>query len=179
MRWIIRSLLAVGSELSAFIEEFAETFPPRFKELQNFRLIHEWVQWFCQFSSHLQHRGSAFPSSSKLTLFYLSFIVASTQHTFQKFHDVLSRLLGVQDHIALTHTTMGLRDRLLGRESNITSNPSSAKKTVEPPVPNASKPQITNRINAVYYPNWRIYRQQPPSSMNLRYITHIFYAFAW
>ena len=34
-------------------------------------------------------------------------------------------------------------------------------------------------INAVYYPNWRVYRQQPPSSMNLNYITHIFYAFAW
>ncbi len=34
-------------------------------------------------------------------------------------------------------------------------------------------------INAVYYPNWRVYRQQPPSSMNLEFITHIFYAFAW
>ena len=34
-------------------------------------------------------------------------------------------------------------------------------------------------INAVYYPNWRVYRQQPPSSMNLDFITHIFYAFAW
>ncbi|KAL9125576.1 MAG: hypothetical protein Q9217_005241 [Psora testacea] len=34
-------------------------------------------------------------------------------------------------------------------------------------------------LNAVYYPNWRVYRQQPPSSLNLSYITHIFYAFAW
>ncbi|KAL6715836.1 hypothetical protein ACLMJK_006797 [Lecanora helva] len=33
-------------------------------------------------------------------------------------------------------------------------------------------------INAVYYPNWRVYRSQPPSSLNLRFITHIFYAFA-
>lgn len=33
-------------------------------------------------------------------------------------------------------------------------------------------------INAVYYPNWRVYRHQPPSSLNLKFITHIFYAFA-
>ena len=37
----------------------------------------------------------------------------------------------------------------------------------------------SNFINGVYYPSWRIYRQQAPSSMNLEYITHIFYAFAW
>ena len=34
-------------------------------------------------------------------------------------------------------------------------------------------------VNAVYYPNWRVYKSQPPSSLNLKYITHIFYAFAW
>lgn len=34
-------------------------------------------------------------------------------------------------------------------------------------------------INAVYYPNWRVYKGLPPSSLNLRYITHVFYAFAW
>jgi len=33
--------------------------------------------------------------------------------------------------------------------------------------------------NAVYYPNWRIYRHQPPSSLNLGYISHVFHAFAW
>ena len=33
-------------------------------------------------------------------------------------------------------------------------------------------------INAVYYPSWRVYRQQPPSSLNLDYITHIYHAFA-
>ena len=32
--------------------------------------------------------------------------------------------------------------------------------------------------NAVYYPSWRAYRQQAPSSMNLERISHIFYAFA-
>jgi len=33
--------------------------------------------------------------------------------------------------------------------------------------------------NCVYYPNWKVYRQRPPSSMSLAYISHIFYAFAW
>ena len=32
-------------------------------------------------------------------------------------------------------------------------------------------------VNAVYYPNYRIYRQQPPSSLDISAITHIFYAF--
>lgn len=34
-------------------------------------------------------------------------------------------------------------------------------------------------VNALYYPNWRIYRQQPPSSLRLGYVSHVFYAFAW
>ena len=34
-------------------------------------------------------------------------------------------------------------------------------------------------INAVYYPNWKVYQGLGPSSLNLRCITHIFYAFAW
>lgn len=34
-------------------------------------------------------------------------------------------------------------------------------------------------LNAAYYPNWRIYRKQPPSSLRLGFISHIFYAFAW
>lgn len=34
-------------------------------------------------------------------------------------------------------------------------------------------------INAVYYPNWRVYKGFPPSSLNLKYVTHLFYAFAW
>ncbi|KAJ9648567.1 hypothetical protein H2201_000900 [Coniosporium apollinis] len=33
--------------------------------------------------------------------------------------------------------------------------------------------------NAVYYPNWHIYRNQPPSSLRLDVISHAFYAFAW
>ncbi|KAJ5921611.1 hypothetical protein N7454_009085 [Penicillium verhagenii] len=33
--------------------------------------------------------------------------------------------------------------------------------------------------NAAYYPNWRIYRKQPPSSLRLGFISHVFYAFAW
>ena len=34
-------------------------------------------------------------------------------------------------------------------------------------------------INAVYYPNWQVYKGFPPSSLNLKCVTHIFYAFAW
>jgi GH18 family chitinase len=33
--------------------------------------------------------------------------------------------------------------------------------------------------NGVYYPNWRIYRGQPPSVLNYNVISHVFYAFAW
>ncbi|GCB26686.1 endochitinase B [Aspergillus awamori] len=31
-------------------------------------------------------------------------------------------------------------------------------------------------LNAAYYPNWRIYRKQPPSALRLGFISHIFYA---
>ncbi|KAL8706726.1 MAG: hypothetical protein Q9201_000251 [Fulgogasparrea decipioides] len=33
-------------------------------------------------------------------------------------------------------------------------------------------------VNAVYYPNWKIYAQAPPSSLDLEHITHLYYAFA-
>ncbi|KAJ5613845.1 hypothetical protein N7528_007499 [Penicillium herquei] len=32
-------------------------------------------------------------------------------------------------------------------------------------------------INAVYYPSWRVYRGELPSSLNLSIISHVFYAF--
>ncbi|KAI5786407.1 glycoside hydrolase [Peziza echinospora] len=32
-------------------------------------------------------------------------------------------------------------------------------------------------INAAYYPNWAVYKQGPPSSLNLGCLSHIFYAF--
>ncbi|KAL8923602.1 MAG: hypothetical protein Q9208_004549 [Pyrenodesmia sp. 3 TL-2023] len=34
-------------------------------------------------------------------------------------------------------------------------------------------------MNAVYYPNWKVYSQAPPSSLDLKHITHIYYAFAF
>ncbi|KAL9030287.1 MAG: hypothetical protein Q9196_001584 [Gyalolechia fulgens] len=34
-------------------------------------------------------------------------------------------------------------------------------------------------VNAVYYPNWKVYSQLPPSSLDLEYITHVYYAFAF
>ncbi|KAB8271892.1 putative class V chitinase [Aspergillus flavus] len=39
--------------------------------------------------------------------------------------------------------------------------------------------EVPYYINAAYYPNWRIYRKQPPSSLRLGFVSHIFYAFAW
>lgn len=43
----------------------------------------------------------------------------------------------------------------------------------------ASSYQVPLYTNAAYYPNWRIYRKQPPSSLRLGFISHVFYAFAW
>ncbi|ORY19466.1 chitinase 1 precursor [Clohesyomyces aquaticus] len=43
----------------------------------------------------------------------------------------------------------------------------------------SSRPPIAMYWNAVYYPNWRIYRDQPPVSLNFDVISHVFYAFAW
>ncbi|KAF2498760.1 hypothetical protein BU16DRAFT_304393 [Lophium mytilinum] len=40
-------------------------------------------------------------------------------------------------------------------------------------------PPVDMYFNGVYYPNWRIYKNQPPSSLNLDVISHVFYAFAW
>lgn len=34
-------------------------------------------------------------------------------------------------------------------------------------------------INAVYYPNWAVYRPKPPSAIELDSITHVLYAFVW
>lgn len=49
--------------------------------------------------------------------------------------------------------------------------------------PSSSKPDPPYAVpyfaNAVYYPNWRIYKQQPPSSLRLGFVSHVFYAFAW
>ncbi|RDW82659.1 chitinase-2 [Coleophoma cylindrospora] len=63
-----------------------------------------------------------------------------------------------------------------------------------PPIPYASRPTHQARrpsqaelvaknehimlINAVYYPNYRVYREDTPASMNLSCISHVFYAFA-
>jgi len=40
-------------------------------------------------------------------------------------------------------------------------------------------PKVSVFVNAVYYPNWHIYKQRPPSCLRLDVISHIFYAFAW
>ncbi|KAL8829155.1 MAG: hypothetical protein Q9170_006296 [Blastenia crenularia] len=32
-------------------------------------------------------------------------------------------------------------------------------------------------MNAVYYPNWKVYGQTPPSTLDLEHITHVYYAF--
>ena len=41
-----------------------------------------------------------------------------------------------------------------------------------------SNDTTTSYANGVYYPSWRIYRQQAPSSMNLASVSHVFYAFS-
>lgn len=40
-------------------------------------------------------------------------------------------------------------------------------------------PEMPFFLNAAYYPNWRIYQKQPPSSLRLGFVSHVFYAFAW
>jgi hypothetical protein len=40
-------------------------------------------------------------------------------------------------------------------------------------------PGVAVYVNAVYFPNWRVHRQQGPASLNLNFISHVFYAFAW
>ncbi|PGG98249.1 chitinase [Blastomyces parvus] len=42
-----------------------------------------------------------------------------------------------------------------------------------------SSPGIAMHWNAVYYASWRANNIPPPSALNLGYISHIFYAFAW
>jgi chitinase len=42
-----------------------------------------------------------------------------------------------------------------------------------------STPPLAMYWNGVYYPNWRIYRDQPPATLNYNVISHVFYAFAW
>ncbi|KAI9720405.1 MAG: hypothetical protein M1812_002911 [Candelaria pacifica] len=45
--------------------------------------------------------------------------------------------------------------------------------------PRQPNPPLSMYANAVYYANWRIYKQEPPSSLKLGCISHVFYAFAW
>lgn len=37
--------------------------------------------------------------------------------------------------------------------------------------------QHHHRVNAVYYPSWKVYKGKPPSCINVHSVTHIFYAF--
>ncbi|RAK74822.1 glycoside hydrolase family 18 protein [Aspergillus fijiensis CBS 313.89] len=43
----------------------------------------------------------------------------------------------------------------------------------------SSSYEVPFYLNAAYYPNWRIYQKQSPSSLRLGFVSHIFYAFAW
>lgn len=45
------------------------------------------------------------------------------------------------------------------------------------PVASTLPPAVRVYINAAYYPNWRVYRNQPPSSLKLGVLSHVFYAF--
>jgi len=66
---------------------------------------------------------------------------------------------------------------------------------IPPPIPYGSRPQMNaprrpsqpsldasisdlTRKNAVYYPNYRVYRDETPATLNYNCISHVFYAFA-
>ncbi|KAF4982658.1 hypothetical protein FZEAL_1765 [Fusarium zealandicum] len=36
---------------------------------------------------------------------------------------------------------------------------------------------MSRYANAVYYPSWRVYKERPPSSLDVSAVTHVFYAF--
>jgi chitinase len=72
---------------------------------------------------------------------------------------------------------------------------SSWGSSAPPPVPYNTRPQMNaprrpsqpslnaslsdlTRKNAVYYPNYRVYRGETPASLNYNCISHVFYAFA-
>lgn len=64
------------------------------------------------------------------------------------------------------------------------------KEALPPPIPHHSKPgrdevrkpSVNTRsvkyTNAVYYPNYRVYRGETPATLNYSCISHVFYAFA-
>jgi chitinase len=43
--------------------------------------------------------------------------------------------------------------------------------------PSTLPPAVRLYANAAYYPNWRVYRNQPPSSLKHGVLSHVFYAF--
>ena len=47
------------------------------------------------------------------------------------------------------------------------------------PHPRLSKTNRRLSVNGAYYPNWRIYRQESPATLQLNRISHVFYAFAY
>jgi chitinase len=61
---------------------------------------------------------------------------------------------------------------------------------VPPPIPYGTKPPEPARrpsladtakimsVNAVYYPNYRVYRGETPATLNYKCISHVYYAFA-
>jgi hypothetical protein len=38
---------------------------------------------------------------------------------------------------------------------------------------------IVSFANAIYYPNYKVYNGQTPSTLNLGFVSHVLYAFAW
>ncbi|KAJ5224200.1 CAZyme family GH18 [Penicillium citrinum] len=53
------------------------------------------------------------------------------------------------------------------------------RRNVDPAPDTTASSELPLYTNAAYYPNWRIYRKQPPSSLRLGFVSHVFYAFAW
>ncbi|KAL8714895.1 MAG: hypothetical protein Q9220_001408 [cf. Caloplaca sp. 1 TL-2023] len=62
-----------------------------------------------------------------------------------------------------------------------TSPPTASSPVVGSSLEATALPKATapTPVNAVYYPNWKVYGNAPPSSLDLDHITHVLYAFAF
>ncbi|KZF25999.1 glycoside hydrolase family 18 protein [Xylona heveae TC161] len=70
--------------------------------------------------------------------------------------------------------TFGPNISLVNRWTQSTRNPRARSS-----VPHGGGSPLVMYKNGVYYPNWRVHHDQPPSSLMLDAISHVFYASAW
>ncbi|KAF7503070.1 hypothetical protein GJ744_004352 [Endocarpon pusillum] len=73
-----------------------------------------------------------------------------------------------------TQRPANFQERLASYRSTRTGHGEMTTTTSQP----TDQRKITNFVNAVYYPNWRVYNGQTPNNLNLDNVSHVFYAFA-